>query len=70
MSEQAIRYTETEPIRNKRWIPHREYQLMEERHKNMTQEEKLQEAYFFWNNFSMDGYKEFIEQERALGHDV
>lgn len=47
------------------WIPYNEYQLMNERFEKMSIEERMQEAYFFWNNFSMVGYEEWREQQNV-----
>lgn len=50
------------------WMPIQEAIALQKWYEERTQEEIRRHSYFMWNNFSMDGYEEFLEQERALGH--
>lgn len=41
------------------WIPEHERKLWEEFQSKMTEEDRRRTAYFFWNNFSYDGYDDY-----------
>lgn len=51
----------TENTENTIWIPQHEYEMMKAWEKSMTEEQKRRTEYFFWNNFSMDGYEEALK---------
>jgi hypothetical protein len=41
------------------WMPKSEYDAWQKLKAEMTEEAWKQHCYFFWNNFSMDGYDEW-----------
>lgn len=45
------------------WMPHREYLLHKEMMESMTLLAKQRMAYFFWNNFSYDGFEEHLKKQ-------
>lgn len=51
------------------WMPYVEKEAYDKLMAHMTKEEKKQHAYFFWNNFSMDGYEEFVQELETFNND-
>jgi hypothetical protein len=46
-------------------MPKQEQEMFEKMRIAMTEEERIEQAYFFWNNFSMDGYETWREEQAA-----
>lgn len=42
------------------WIPQKEYLLMKEMNDAMSPIQKMRMSYFFWNNFSMEKWDEYL----------
>lgn len=45
------------------WIPKHEYEALKALKERCTVEQQNQMSYFFWNNFSMDGYDEYLKTQ-------
>lgn len=45
------------------WMPKREYDQLQKLRESQTIEQLNRESYFFWNNFNMDGYEEYIKNK-------
>lgn len=41
------------------WMPYEEYLLHKQMMEKMDKEAKLRMGYFFWNNYSDEGYEEY-----------
>lgn len=57
--------SEQTKAQNTIWMPKQEHDLMMQHLGNTTQEQRIEQTYFFWNNFSMDGYEEWRESQSA-----
>lgn len=44
------------------WMSQKEAELMKEFMTGATEEQFRRHAYFMWNNFSMEGYKEYMKK--------
>lgn len=44
------------------WMPREEYEVLKKWKADQTPEQLRQHSYFFWNNFSMDGYEEWTKK--------
>lgn len=53
----------TEHVANEIWMPYNEYLLHKEMMESMTLLAKQRMAYFFWNNFSYDGFEEHLKKQ-------
>lgn len=50
------------------WIPQHEAEALKKLRSEMTYEQWRQQSYFFWNNFSMEGYEDWKnkDEEKAI----
>jgi hypothetical protein len=51
--------------KNTIWMPVQEAEALKAWYEDKTEEQIRQHSYFFWNNFSMEGYDEWREQQAA-----
>jgi hypothetical protein len=47
-------------MENNVWMPQKEYLLMKEMMDAMSPIQRMRQAYFFWNNFSEEGFDEHL----------
>ena len=48
---------------NTMWMPHKEYELWQEMKSKMSPEAEMKMAYYFWNNFSLEGWDKYLANQ-------